>query len=102
MPAQLPMISVTSGRSSAARRLAQTYQSRHSPGLVQVRGMQLSLTNGRTSQWSRSAICRIAGIHICACESPNTTIDFGLPVSPSRQIFAGIIRPVALQSSGKL
>src|SRR5919108_4019455 len=73
--AQLPTMSVTCGCSADARRFAQRYQA---PQLLrdssQVRGMQLTLTSGITTQLPRRAMSRIVGIHICACESPMTTI----------------------------
>src|SRR4029453_13935688 len=79
VPAQLPTMSVTSGRSWPARFVAQRYHARHSPrASTQVRGMQLTLTNGTTTQLSRWAMSRIVVIHICACESPMTAISFAL------------------------
>jgi len=86
VPAQLPTISVTSGRSCPARFVAQRYHVRHSPrAWSQVRGMQLTLTNGITTQLSLWAMSRSVGIHICACESPITAITLELLWSPSRQ-----------------
>ena len=48
--------------------------------------MQLTLTNGMTTHRSRRAMRKTVGIHICACESPMTTIVFELDASPRRQI----------------
>src|SRR5438876_6651838 len=50
---QLPMMSVTSGRSADARAFAQRYQARH-PRVdsAHVRGMHATLTNGMTTQRS--------------------------------------------------
>jgi hypothetical protein len=64
--------------------------------------MQLTLTSGITTQLSRWAISRIVGIHICACESPMTTIAFLLEVSPSQQIRLFVWPPRGTQPGGKL
>src|SRR5919198_4540652 len=75
LAAQLPAINVTSGWSALARRTAQLNQAPQ-PQLLWVHelGTQPPLTSGTTAQLSRRAIRRIVGIHICACESPSTTI----------------------------
>src|SRR5262245_27371840 len=103
VPAQLPTIRVTSGRRVFARCFAQRYHLLHGlPASSQVRGMQLTLTSGSTTQWSRWAMSRIVGIHICACESPMTTIAFLLDVSPSRQTRLFVWLPRGTQPLGKL
>ncbi len=75
----------------------------HSPRreTIHERGMQLTLTNGMTTHRSRLAMFKIVGIHICACESPMTTIVFEPPVSPSRQILLLVARPRGVHPSGK-
>src|SRR5262245_45610722 len=103
VPAQLPRISVTSGRRAFARCFAQRYHRLHGlPASSHVRGMQLTLTSGRTTQLSRWAMSRIVGIHICACESPMTTIAFLLDVSPSRHTRLRVWPPRGTQPLGKL
>src|SRR5918911_24289 len=85
VPERLPMIIVTAGRSVCALFLAQRYHVPHSPPVVHVRGMHATLTSGITAHPSWSAIWRIAGIHISACESPMTTIVLRAFATPSRQ-----------------
>ena len=72
-----------------ARLTAQLIQARHSgffaSGFFHLQGRQLGFVNGRTTQPSRAAICRIAGIQTRRCESPMTAIDLFADGRPSRQ-----------------
>ena len=87
LPAQLPTASVACGCSAAARLIAQRYQIPQGQLLcVHELGTQPTLTNGTTDHWSRLAIFSSGGIHISACESPNTTSVLVASGAPSRQI----------------
>ena len=99
---QLPMTRVTSGRSAEARRVAQRYHLPHSPFELHERGMHRGLTKGTTAQPSRLPIRRIVGIHICACESPITTIVFELRASARRQILLEVFPSPGEQPAGNV
>src|SRR5512132_2123187 len=87
LPAQLPIARVACGCSAAARLIAQRYQIPQGQLLcVHELGTQPTLTNGTTDHWSRLAMRRSGGIHISACESPNTTSVLVASGAPSRQI----------------
>src|SRR6266545_7470062 len=104
-PPTAPPTTVTSGRNRLTCRIAQRYHGRQAArprSSIQVSGMQPGRSSGMTAQPSRSARRRIVGIHICACESPTTTIDLELVVFPTRQILlelwgAGRVRNAALR-----
>src|SRR5918912_483598 len=88
---QLPITSVTPGCILDAFFFAHCSQPPQTPFDFQVRGMQLTLIRGITTQRSFFAIWTIGRIHICACESPITTIFFELFYAPRRQIFFGCV-----------
>src|SRR5207237_1316452 len=87
-------------RTLNARRLGHRYHFPHSPFELQERGMHRGLTKGTTAQPSRLAMRRIGGIHICAWESPITTIVFELGASPSRQILLDVFPSPGEQPAG--
>jgi hypothetical protein len=64
--------------------------------------MQRGLMKGTTAQPSRPAIRRIGGIHMCACESPITTIVFALWASPRRQIVLDVLPSPGEQPAGSV
>ena len=66
--------------------IAQRYHVLHSESASHFAGVQPGRSTGRTTQPSRRAMLTTAGSHICACESPMTTIERELPVVPSGQI----------------
>src|SRR4051794_10851654 len=87
LPAQLPTTSVACGCSAAARLIAQRYQIPQGQLLcVHELGTQPTLTKGTTDHSSRLAMRRSGGIHISACESPNTTSVFVASGAPRWQI----------------
>jgi len=101
--AQLPAISVTSGRSPLAWRFAHRYHAAQPAcALAQKRATQPALTNGMTVQPSDCPRRRIVGIHICACESPITTSVLRARASASRQTRLDVFRSPAAHPSGKL
>src|SRR6266550_8811924 len=86
-PPQQPVTSNASGRSALALLTAQEYHARHSASPCdQPIGVQADFESGMTAQPARCARLKTAGIHISACESPNTTIVRRLPAVPRRQI----------------
>src|SRR4051794_25356485 len=94
-----PARSAASGRNALTFPIAQRCQAAHSPRPNQWSGVHADLPMGITLQPSCLAIARIAGIHICACESPITTsvrfadeaprVQMRLDVSPSLALHPG-------------
>src|SRR4029079_10415494 len=100
LPAQLPTASVACGCSAAARLTAQRYQIPHGQLLcVHELGTQPTFTNGTTDHWSRLAIFSSGGIHISACESPNTTSVLVASGAPRRQILL-VVSPWRAEQAG--
>jgi hypothetical protein len=97
---QLPITRVTAGCRAGACLVAHRYHLPHSPLELHERGMQSGFTNGTMAQRSCFAIRRIGGIHICACESPMTTIFFGLLAAPRRQSLLDVYPSRGEQLSG--